>query len=211
MIEAYPLHWPPDWPRTPAHQRESDGRFGGARKLTMGRAISQLVDEVRLLRATNLIVSSNIPTKGNGLPYAEAKRVDDPGVSVWFDFMGKPGVVARDGFTSPAGNIRSMTLMIEGFRQVERHGGSLMLERAFTGFIAIAPPNWKKPWREVFGVKGDWAGNITALYREKARERHPDTGGHETLMAELNVAYQEARQELGALPCPVTLDLLDWP
>jgi hypothetical protein len=26
-----------------------------------------------------------------------------------------------------------------------------MMERAFQGFAAIAPPNWKKPWREVFG------------------------------------------------------------
>jgi hypothetical protein len=54
----------------------------------------------------------------------------------------------------------------------------------------------RKPWREVFGVKSDWQGDIAALYREKARNRHPDAGGSDTLMAELNVAYQEARSEL---------------
>jgi hypothetical protein len=72
-----------------------------------------------------------------------------------------------------------------------------MLEKAFTGFLAIAPPDWKKPWREVFGIKLDWTGDITALYREKARLRHPDAGCNDTLMAELNVAYEEACRELG--------------
>jgi hypothetical protein len=71
------------------------------------------------------------------------------------------------------------------------------MEKAFSGFIAIAPPNWKKPWREVFGVKPDWHGDITALYREKARHRHPDVGGADALMAELNNAYQDAKRELG--------------
>jgi hypothetical protein len=45
----------------------------------------------------------------------------------------------------------------------------------------------------VFGVKGDWRADITALYREKARNRHPDAGGSDTLMAELNVAYEQAQ------------------
>jgi hypothetical protein len=39
-----------------------------------------------------------------------------------------------------------------------------MPERAFTGFLAIAPPNWKRPWRQVFDVKDDSQGDITALY-----------------------------------------------
>jgi hypothetical protein len=197
-IEAYPLHWPDGWPRTKPYARASDSRFGGTRKLTMGRVIVQLVDELRLLGASKVIVSSNIPSKGN-VPYAENKLIDDPGISVWFDYKGKPRVMARDEFTSPAGNIRSLTLAVEGLRQLERHGGSFMLEKAFTGFIAIAPPDWKKPWREVFGLKPDWRGSfneVTSLFREKARNRHPDAGGSDTLMAELNVAYQEARGEL---------------
>lgn len=80
----------------------------------------------------------------------------------------------------------------------ESDGGSTMMERAFQGFTAIAPPDWKKPWREVFGVQPDWRGDITALYREKAKNRHPDSGGSDTLMAELNVAYAEAKKEMAA-------------
>src|SRR6516225_5296282 len=118
-IEAYPLHWPDGWPRTNPNQRESDRRFGGG-KLTMGRAVNQLVNELRLLGTTNIIVSSNIPTKSDGLPYADNRRIDDPGIAVYFDFKKKHRVMARDGFTSPAGNIRSLTLAIEAVRDI-RH------------------------------------------------------------------------------------------
>jgi hypothetical protein len=134
--------------------------------------------------------------RADGLLYADNKRLDDPGIAVYFTYKKKKLVMARDGFISVAGNLRSLGLAIDGMRQLDRHGGRFMLEKAFTGFLAIAPPNWKKPWREVFGIKADWRGDITELYREKARLRHPDAGGNDTLMAELNVAYEEARREL---------------
>jgi hypothetical protein len=155
------------------------------------------MSELRLLGATDIVVSSNVPTKSDGLLYADNKRLDDPGIAVYFKFKKKSLVMTRDGFTSVAGNLRSLGLAIEGMRQMHRHGGDLMLERAFEGFLAIAPPDWKKPWREVFGVKADWTGDIAGLFREKARNRHPDVGGNDALMAELNIAYREARQELG--------------
>jgi hypothetical protein len=135
-------------------------------------------------------------TRPDGLLYSDPRRLDDPGIAVYFTFKKKKLVMARDGFVSVAGNLRSLALAIEGMRQMHRHGGDLMLERAFTGFLAIALPDWKKPWREVFGIKADWTGDINELYRQKARLRHPDAGGNDTLMAELNVAYQEAKLEL---------------
>ena len=57
------------------------------------------------------------------------------------------------------------------------------------------PIGAKKSWREVFGVRLDWRGDLPSLFREKAKQRHPDSGGSDTLMAELNVAYEEARRE----------------
>jgi hypothetical protein len=208
MTEAYPLKWPFGWPRTPSYRRESDSRFGtsgrmtvdgaviAGRRITVGRARDQLMDELRRLGATEIVVSTNVPVKADGLLYADNKRIDDPGIAVYFTFKKKKLVMARDGFNSVAGNLRSLGLAIDGMRQLERHGGSFMLEKAFDGFLALAPPNWKKPWREVFGVKPDWQGDLKALFREKARERHSDVGGNDTLMAELNIAYKEAQQEL---------------
>jgi hypothetical protein len=197
MTEAYPLRWPDGWPRTPSYRRENDNRFRGT---SVGRARDQLMDELRLLGATEIVVSSNVPVKADGLLYADNKRLDDPGIAVYFKFKKKSLVMARDPFTSVAGNLRTLGLAIEGMRQMHRHGGDIMLERAFEGFLAIAPPGWKKSWREVFDIKPDWTGNITALYREKARNRHPDVGGSDSLMAELNVAFEEAKKELGVAP-----------
>jgi len=197
MTDAYPLQWPQGWPRTPSYRRENDNRFGGRGVITVGRARDQLMDELRRLGATEIVVSTNVPVKADGLLYADNKRLDDPGIAVYFKFKKKSLVMARDAFTSVAGNLRTLGLAVEHLRGLERHGGSFMFEKAFTSFLAIAPPNWKKPWRRVFGVKPDWQGDVTALFREKARERHPDAGGSDTLMAELNVAYEEARQELG--------------
>jgi hypothetical protein len=155
------------------------------------------MDQLRLLSATDIIISSNVPTRPDGLLYADNKRLDDPGIAAYFKFKKNSLVMARDAFTSVAGNLRTLGLAVEHLRGLERHGGDFMMERAFTGFIAIAPPNWKKPWREVFGVKPDWHGDLKAMYHEKARERHSDVGGSDTLMAELNVAYEEACRELG--------------
>lgn len=197
MAEAYPLQWPDGWPRTGQYRRESDRRFGGkVYGLNMGRVRDQLVDELGRLGATSVVISTNVALRNDGLPYATQRQIADPGVAVYFMLKKRPMVMAVDRYTSVAGNMRSLTLAIEAMRQLERHGGGTMMERAFTGFAAIAPPDWKKPWREVFGVKSDWTGDITSLYREKAKNRHPDTGGNDTLMAELNVAYAEARNEL---------------
>lgn len=51
--------------------------------------------------------------------------------------------------------------------------------------------------REVFGVSPDWHGDIKSLFKEKAKQRHPDHGGSVDMMAELNVAFEQAKAELG--------------
>lgn len=197
---AFPLVWPENWPRTPYHKRETSHRFGGrVYSLTFDHARQQLLEELGRLHARNIVLSTNVPLRQDGQPYAGAAtaRLNDPGVAVYFTLKGQPRAMARDGFTNIAANMRSLFLAIEGLRQMERHGGSYMMERAFSGFAALPAPDSKKPWREVFGVKPEWKGDIGALFREKARARHPDSGGDHTLMAELNVAYTEAKRELG--------------
>jgi hypothetical protein len=193
--EAFPLQWPEGWPRTPQYKRGAS-RFG---KNLGFSEIRKLQNELRLMGAQHVVISSNVPLRQDGLPYASqsARRYDDPGVAVYFTLKGKALSMARDRYNTPWENIRSLILAISAIRSIERHGGSTMMERAFAGFAAIAPPTWKKPWREVFGVKPEWRGDISGLYREKARNRHPDAGGSDTLMAELNVAYAEAKKDLG--------------
>lgn len=198
MTTAYPLQWPDGWPRTEYHRRESDQIFAGrVYGLTMGRARDQLIAELGRLSAKDVVISSNIQLRQDGLPYSDQRRVTDPGVAVYFTLKKRPLVMAVDRFVSVAGNMRSLALAVDAMRQLERHGGGKMMERAFTGFVSIPPPDWKKPWREVFGVQSDWCGDIKELFREKAKLRHSDVGGDDQLMAELNIAYDEAKRELG--------------
>jgi hypothetical protein len=127
---------------------------------------------------------------------------------VYFTLRGKPMVMARDAYNTVGQNIRSLALAIGHLRGLERHGGATMLERAFTGFTALPEPGRKAGWREVFGfepgviealhptVRSDF---VESAFRIKAMERHPDKGGSDTAMAELNQAREDALAEIGGL------------
>jgi len=98
-------------------------------------------------------------------------------------------------------NIAALTATIEAMRAIERHGGAIVLERAFTGFTALPAPivaGMKRHWREVLGVEP--TGTVTAadvrqLYRHWASLHHPDKGGSTEKMAELNQAREDALKE----------------
>lgn len=78
---------------------------------------------------------------------------------------------------------------IEHMRGLERHGGSIMVERAFSGFAALPPPTSEKPWWEVLGVSRDASIEIIkAAHRERIKSNHPDQGGSTSDMADLNRA-----------------------
>ncbi|WP_149531529.1 hypothetical protein [Tardiphaga sp. P9-11] len=129
---------------TSTYRRESDSRISGRDKLMMGEARDQLIAELQRLGAGSVVTSSNVRLREDAIPYADQRRQDDPGVAVYFMLKKCPMVMAVDRYSSVAGNKRALILAIEAMRQLERHGGRTM-ERAFTGFAAIAAPNWKKP------------------------------------------------------------------
>src|SRR6185312_2525070 len=184
---AYPLQWPDGWPRTP--YRSSSHPFGGkVHGLTFDRARRQLSDELARLGARDIVLSTNVELRLDGAPYANAagKRMNDPGVAVYFFLKKKQMVMAQDHYTDIAANMRSLALAIEAMRQLERHGGGTMMERAFTGFVALAPTSH---WRTVLGLGqgSDLSpAAIDAAYRKLARTAHPDMpSGSHAKMAEL--------------------------
>ncbi len=164
--ESYPLAWPPGWPRG-------------------------LTDELRRIGATNIVVSTNQPIRRDGYPYAQERIIPDTGVAVYFMRGGKPLVMAQDRFWSVIGNMRSLTMSIEGLRQMERHGGATMMERAFDGFVTLTAPG--KNWWDVLEVKPDATRDvIEANFRRLARDKHPDNGGSHEAMSALNEARAAA-------------------
>jgi hypothetical protein len=198
MTAAYPLHWPDGWPRTP----ERDRRRSPFR-VTPDQAKRNLLDQLRMLGAHpgRTVISSNVAVKQDGSPYADASRriIRDPGVAVYFFLDGEARVMARDAFDMPFENIHSIGHAIEAMRALERHGGAMMMKRAFAGFAALPPPEATRPWFEVLQVLPDAPAEvIEAAFRAMAKRLHPDAGGSEKAMAELNAARDQAIKERAA-------------
>lgn len=202
MAEAYPLAWPPGWPRTePDKQGYGDqfmtrGAEGRRERVTFARGRDRLYEELGRLKATGIVISSNHRPDARGIPIERA-RVNDHGVAVYFKRHNRHLVMACDRFASAAANMRSLGLAIEAMRTLERHGGGHMLEKAFTGFEALPAPGQatSRHWTRVLGVSElATRAEIDAAYRALARQHHPDAGGNPATMAELNQARVEALQ-----------------
>ena len=186
--EAFPLHWPVGWKRTPYRTKSNFDR-----NLTFGRARDELFAELRRLGATGIVLSTNIELRQDGLPYSNRRIPADPGVSVYFQYKKRPMVFACDQWRSPEENVRAICKTIEAIRGIERWGASDMLERAFSGFQALPQPETKKHWTEVLSLKSTASvEQITERMRELALKNHPDRGGDTHKMADINNAYQEA-------------------
>jgi hypothetical protein len=203
MTIAFPLAWPEGWKRKASWQRKSASRFN----TTFAQARGELLNELRLLGAKSVVISSNMAVRNDGLPYAETARrkIEDPGVAVYFARGDRRLVMARDVFTTVHDNLRSIGLAIAALRTMERHGGGDLMDRAFDGFAALPPPSSSPPagtWRDVLGPIPPHLSAATTLelveqrFRDKARQHHPDRGGDVGAMTLLNLAIVEARREL---------------
>lgn len=208
---AYPLDWPPGWPRS--RQRVRSPFFTGSgypkQLLSIGVGRDRVLRELELLRAQYAVLSTNVPTTLAGLPRADAAQPEDPGAAIYFALKGKPHVLACDKWDRVADNLAAIAKHIEALRGIDRWGvGSI--ERAFAGFSALPPPQQAaadRPWREILDVscpvnpdgptREAFLMMAEARYKAAARKAHPDAGGSAEAMAELNNAIAQARDELG--------------
>jgi hypothetical protein len=191
MIEAYPLYWPEGQMRVPPSRRRS-AKFSTG----FARARDHLVEELRRMGARAVIVSTNIPLRRDGLPYADFRAPDDPAVAVYFTHGKRQLVIACDSYSKVEWNMRACGATVEALRTIQRHGATELLERAFTGFTALPPKGGEaRPWHEVLGVPATASDEtIKAAYRSLAARHHPDVGGDAETMARINQAYDLATQ-----------------
>lgn len=193
-VDKFPLYWPEGWPRT--KKRWLTYRY----KVPFGKARDELVSALKRLGAAEIVVSTNIPIRGDGLPKAGIEP-GDPGVAVyWMEGKAKR-VIACDAWTKVRDNLRAVGLAVEGLCAVKRSGATQVLDRAFTGFTALAAENPKgRPWRMVFGWSADsisWTEyDVKQRFKELLLERHPDRGGSAEATHELTRARDEALAEL---------------
>lgn len=188
MTTAYPLSWPAGFPRSQKRER-------GAFKTTLARALANVETSLRLFGKDSgkpvsaVVLSSNVTLGVQSPP--------DPGVAAYFTWEGMQVCIPVDRYDSVAANLQAIHHIIEARRVELRHGTLSLVRASFQGFKALpAPTNW----RDVLGIRPDERVTIQIVedrYRELAKSRHPDRGGTDVLMAELNRARADARRELG--------------
>lgn len=191
MNNAYPLTWPTDWPRTPKYQRGA-----GPNQMPASRARQLLLRDLEMMGATDVVMSSNVETRRDGLPYANQKRIEDPGVVLYFRRKGQDIAIPCDRWHTVDANLRAIGLQIESIRRIERWGTEQMLDRAFTGYAALpaGKSNDPDPWYEVLGVDVNASPDaIRSAYRNLASKYHPDNQetGDEEMFKKVRQAYEE--------------------
>lgn len=196
---AYPLSWPSGWKRTQPYlrQRASFGRhrqdsrgWMSKERLTLEQARKRLADELDRLGATNEILSTNLVLRADGWPKGGQRAPDDPGAAVYFDYAGRPTVLACDKWDRIEDNIAALAKHIEAMRGMDRWGvGSV--EQAFTGYAALPAPD---PWWKLLGLDHPnvTRSDIAIAYRKASQAAHPDRpGGSHDRMAAVNAARDE--------------------
>lgn len=188
--EAYPLTWPVGQQRT----RLRD--FGKFKQRGFGLIRDEMLDELRRLGASGVVISSDLRLRQDGLPYADQREPADPGIAVYFRRRGKSIVIACDAFDKTWKNLRAISGTIEAFRAIERYGSSSMLEQAFQGFAQLPAHAVEASWWDVLGVSPTASlEQISDAHRDLAMKNHPDRGGSADAMARINRARDTAYQE----------------
>jgi hypothetical protein len=190
MKQAYPLNWPVGYKRT---SNRIDSKF----KQSLERAQWEVVNELKRMGVSDVIISTNLRIRKDGGLYTEdlVKIVPDPGVAVYFTYKKKEISMCCDRYRRVWENIYALAKGIEALRGMERWGVSDFLDRAFSGFAALPAGPAKKDWWEVLLCSPDASEeHIKNSYRLLAKKYHPDTGSVQNadMFNEVADAYREA-------------------
>lgn len=190
-ISPYPLAWPDNMPRTPPARRvRSPFRTRYEQAVKNVTKSLQGFQKDSGLRIDNPVMSSN-------RDLMDRLKDNDPGVAVWFQMEGQWVAFGVDRFPDAASNIQAIHHIIEARRTELRYGGLAIVRQTFKSFLALPAPAGKH-WSDVLGVPRDAVREeINTAYRNLAAERHPDRGGSDAMMAELNAARDAALKERG--------------
>lgn len=188
MTDAYPLAWPAGQPRT---KNPVDSKF----QATVPQALQFVHDELRRFGkdtgkpVKNLVLSSNVTLTSH--------NPSDGGVAAYFQWDGLDCCIAVDRYKRVRENLQAIGRVIEADRAKMRHGGLNIVRAAFRGYAALPPPSDGKPWHVVLGVdEGGALVTARAAYKRLAAQCHPDAGGSDERMAEVNRAWDEAQRAL---------------
>lgn len=196
MKPSYPLLWPVGWKRTeyPESSRFTPG--------SVYQESGEVWHQLDLLGASDVVITSNMKYRADGLPYANQPRIPDTGIAVYFKLSGEEQCIPCDKWYSLEENLRAIAKTIEALRGLERWGAKDMVNAAFRGFKAlpasiIMGEGQRRAWHEVLQVSSDADQSIIkAAYRNLAARYHPDNvdTGDSVKFEEVQRAYNEIKE-----------------
>jgi hypothetical protein len=201
--EPFPLAWPAGTPRSTSRKRSP------YQATSITNAVRDIRYRLAKMRATSIVISSNIPLRRDGQPNGSTTSLHDPGVAVYFVRNGRDSCIACDAWISVGENFRAVARVV-ALGSIERTGSAQLVDAAFSGFARLpaqAGPSVSH-WTVVLGItepttnlgaaqRADLLRTCEAHYRELARKCHPDApNGSHAAMLELNRAIAEARKDL---------------
>jgi hypothetical protein len=190
MQFEYPLQWPVQQPRT---KTQNKSKFGS---VSIYRASEELFNELRLLGAKNLVISSNLQQRMRGDGFLSNQRVEDAGIAIYSNIKGEDKVMACDRWDKVEHNIWALCLSVKAIRGLERWGGSEFLDGLFSGFKALpAGDNTIQTISYFEGITTIEA--LKAKYRELAMQYHPDRpDGNIEKFKEMKTQYENLLKNL---------------
>jgi hypothetical protein len=191
---SFPLRWPDGQKRRLGVRREN-ARF----KISLSAARDHLINELKLLGARNIVISSDLHTRIDGLPYANQRQPHDTGVAVYFRYDKENMVFACDKWRKVEHNIRAVGKTIEAIRGISRWGSTDMMKRAVGAFKELPAQPEAENWRRVLNIGYDEKVDLRKVkeqYRKLSRIHHADMGGNEEEMKRVNIAWEAAQREL---------------
>ncbi len=200
----FPLQWPDGWKRTESYRRKSGSFKRYGKDLSVFDGVERVLQELDRLgvHQDDVIVSTNVKTRLDGLPRSGEPKPADPGACVYWQKTSKEPMrcMAVDRYDEVADNLAAIAATLEAMRAIERHGGAAILDRAFKGFAALpAPTAGRRDWWMVLELSQNATREQVEQAHRALRSRwHPDRAeGDEQRMAEINAARDEALKELG--------------
>lgn len=197
MIEAYPLHWPANWPRTKLPERSRFKQRG-----RIGFVHDEVWRELQLLGASRCVISSNIAVRQDGNPYSKQRRIEDPGVAVYFRLDGADQCFPCDRWDRVEDNLWAVAKSISALRGLDRWGAKTMVAAAFRGFKALPEATGPTTRRSAaVWLSGYFEASPEDIERDPlvaqmavraaAKKCHPDRrGGNDSLWHEFTAAKQ---------------------
>lgn len=198
-VDAFPLHWPANFPRTAPGDRQPARFHRDGRPLTIAVARDRILAEIGAFTRAGrpwridpdqVVISSDVPLRRDGLPASGRRMPEDPGVAVYFELDGEAYCLPCDTWDRVPDNMAAIAAHLGAMRGIERWGvGDVRAH--FAGFVAIEHQPTER-WHDVLGCAPDATpAEVSAAYKAARKRAHPDHGGSDEQFHKVQQAYAE--------------------